>query len=89
MRGVIHTSQFKRDFKKLRLGDDDESRFLEVIDTLIDGQPLDTRYRDHALTSNWVGCRECHLKPDLLLIYQVEADVVKLIRIGSHSKLFK
>lgn len=89
MRTVIHTSQFKRDFKKLRFNAEDESRFLEVIDALIEDRPLVARYRDHTLTGNWLGCRECHLKPDLLLIYIVEADVVKLMRIGSHSKLFK
>lgn len=89
MRTIIHTSQFKRDFKKLRLNAEDESRFLEIMDALIEGRPLEARYRDHLLTGNWLGCRECHLKPDLLLVYIVEADVVKLMRIGSHSKLFK
>ena len=61
MREVVHTSQFKRDFRKLRWSDRDEARFLEVVEALIDGKPVAPRYRDHALTGNWVGCRECHL----------------------------
>jgi len=89
MRAVIYTSQFKRDFKQLRLKKDDECRFVEVVDALIGDAPMDARYRDHALTGNWVGCRECHLKPDLLVIYKPEEDVVKLVRIGSHSNLFR
>ncbi|MDX2111868.1 MAG: type II toxin-antitoxin system YafQ family toxin [Verrucomicrobiota bacterium] len=60
-----------------------------MIETLINDNPLAARYRDHALTSNWVGCRECHLKPDLLLIYKPEGQVVKLMRVGSHSNLFR
>lgn len=89
MRELVHTSQFKRDFKKLRLSDEDEARFLEVIDALIDEKPVAAPYRDHALTGNWVGCRECHLKPDLLLIYKLEENTVKLMRMGSHSNLFR
>ena len=56
---------------------------------MIDETPVAARYRDHALTGNWVGCRECHLKPDLLLIYKLEEDTVQLMRMGSHSNLFR
>lgn len=89
MREIVHTSQFKRDFKKLRLSDQDEARLLEVIDAMIDDKPIPVRYRDHGLTGNWIGCRECHLKPDILLIYKPEGNVVKFMRIGSHSSLFR
>lgn len=89
MREIVHTSQFKRDFKKLRLSDQDEARLLEVIDALIDDKPIPVRYRDHGLTGNWIGCRECHPKPDILLIYKPEGNVVKFMRIGSHSSLFR
>lgn len=89
MREIVHTSQFKRDFKKLRLSDQDEARLLEVIDALIDDKPIPVRYRDHGLTGNWIGYRECHLKPDILLIYKPEGNVVKFMRIGSHSSLFR
>lgn len=89
MREVIYTSQFKRDFKKLRLADTDLVRLTTIIEMLSEDMPLDTRYRDHSLTGNWKGYRECHLKPDLLLIYQLEDKAVTLMRIGSHSTLFK
>ncbi|MFG7405636.1 type II toxin-antitoxin system YafQ family toxin [Klebsiella pneumoniae] len=52
-------------------------------------QPLDVRYRDHDLSGDWAGYRECHIKPDLLLIYRKsDADTLRLARLGSHSELF-
>ena len=51
--------------------------------------PLDARYEDHALVGEWAGYRECHLKPDLLLIYLLpDEDKLRLVRLGSHSELF-
>ena len=62
----------------------------EVVDLLAMGQPLPERNRDHALTGDWVGHRECHIQPDWLLIYRVEEDVLVLTmtRTGTHSELF-
>ncbi len=88
MREVLNTAQFKRDFKKLRLNETDEFKFLHVLDALIMDESLNPQLKDHALVGTWIGCRECHLKPDLLLIYKLEEGVVKLMRIGSHSNLF-
>ena len=61
-----------------------------VIDMLRQGQTLDIKYRDHALTGNYEGYRECHIKPDLLLIYYIENDILTLTLsdTGSHSDLF-
>jgi len=60
-----------------------------VLVALVTDQALDTRYRDHDLSGNWAGYRECHVKPDLLLIYRKsEADTLSLARLGSHSELF-
>jgi len=57
---------------------------------LAENKPLPENYRDHALIGNWKGYRECHLKPDLLLIYRSEeSDVLKIARLGSHSELFR
>ena len=89
MREIVYTSQFKRDYKKIHLSKTDEARFLEIIDMLLSEDNIPARYKDHALIGRWVGCRECHIKPDLLLIYKPEATIVKLMRIGSHSQLFK
>ena len=66
-------------------------RLLEdVVAALAMGEPLPEKYKDHALTGNWVGHRECHIQPDWLLVYRIEDDVLVLAlsRTGSHSDLF-
>jgi mRNA interferase YafQ len=92
MRTTSRTSRFKRDFKRVRAGQygKDLDRVLaDVLGLLLADQPLALRYRDHLLTGEFRHCRECHLKPDLLLIYRlVDDDSVELIRLGSHSDLF-
>ena len=62
----------------------------EVVERLAMGEPLPEKNRDHALTGDWVGHRECHIQPDWLLIYRMEGDVLvlTLTRTGSHSDLF-
>ncbi len=60
-----------------------------VLLTLVTDQPLDAKFRDHDLTGDWAGYRECHVKPDLLLIdRKSEPDLLRLARLGSHSELF-
>lgn len=59
-----------------------------VIKQLQLGHTLLEKYVDHALSGRWQGYRDCHVKPDLILIYKVEADSLKLARIGTHSELF-
>ena len=87
---VKTTSQFKKDFKlamKRGLNID----LLEiVIATLALGEPLPDKNKDHALTGNWIGHRECHILPDWLLIYRIEEEVLilTLARSGTHSDLF-
>ena len=60
----------------------------KVVDLLANSFVLPEKYRDHALIGNWHDCRECHIKPDWLLIYQYTFDGLILIRTGSHSDLF-
>jgi mRNA interferase YafQ len=61
----------------------------EVLAVLLADQVLPLRYRDHSLTGEYKDCRECHLKPDLLLIYRSVGDsILELTRLGSHSELF-
>ena len=61
-----------------------------VLEMLAHNRPLPVRNRDHALSGNWSDCRECHVRPDLLLIYiKVAADELRLVRLGSHSDLFR
>jgi mRNA interferase YafQ len=77
-----------RDLKKLKSSSRDEDELLAVIGVLAHGQPLDEKFRDHALVGNYAGCRECHIRPDWLLIYQTTETDLLLIRRGSHSELF-
>ena len=88
---IKFTGQFKKDLKLARKQGKDEEKLFEIIEQLAMGEELDPRYRDHALTGNYKGCRECHIEPDWLLIYEIVNDVLLLVlnRIGSHSELFK
>ena len=62
----------------------------DVVDTLAMGLPLDEKYKDHKLLGNYQGCRECHITPDWLLIYEISGDelILYLTRTGTHSNLF-
>ncbi len=92
MRTIDRPGSFKRDYKREAKGQHRatlDSELLPVLKALVTDQPLDARYRDHPLVGDWVGYRECHLKPDLLLIYRkVDDDLLVLARLGSHSELF-
>lgn len=88
MRSISHTSQFKRDYKKRSRDSDLDELVSRTIEHLMAGTPLDPKFRDHPLKGGYLGCCECHLRPDLLLIYiQTDSDL-KLVRLGSHSELF-
>mgnify|MGYP002510024773 CR=1 FL=1 len=84
------TTQFKKDYKLAMKRGLDIALLEEIISTLAMGIPLSEKNRDHALTGNWTGHRECHIQPDWLLVYRVEGDVLVLTlsRTGSHSDLF-
>ena len=87
---VKPTTQFKKDFK-LAMKRGLEIELLEkVIAALAMDEPLPEKHKDHALTGNWVGHRECHVLPDWLLIYRIEGEVLVLTlsRTGTHSDLF-
>jgi mRNA interferase YafQ len=84
-----YSAQFKKDFKKIaKLPIPDVIEVGHVIKKLLLGETLPEKYVDHLLTGNWQNYRDCHVKPDLVLIYKVDTDALKLARIGSHSELF-
>lgn len=62
----------------------------DIINTLADGKALDEKYKDHALQGNWIGCRECHIQPNWLLVYRIDNNdlILYLTRTGTHSDLF-
>ena len=86
MRTIDRSTSFKRDFKK---HGEIEAALIEVLYKLLNDEALPDKYRDHSLTGDWLGYRECHIKPDLLLIYkQSDENTLRLARLGSHSELF-
>jgi mRNA interferase YafQ len=86
---IFRTSSFKKDYKKLSTTD--KKLLKEIVTLLANSETLEIKYKDHNLIGNYLGCRECHLRPDLLLIYRIENEILELAltRVGSHSKLFK
>lgn len=91
MRTIEWTSQFKRDYKRECKGKYRatlDTDLFSIIDFLATDQPLELHNRDHPLTGDWKDHRDCHIKPDLVLIYQKpDAETLRLVRVGSHSKL--
>ncbi len=83
-----YTTQFKKDYKRIKKQNKDLSKLRIVIEKLVSGQSLDPQYRDHQLTGNWKGHRDCHIEPDWILIYRLTSDDLFLERTGSHSDLF-
>ncbi len=92
MRRIEIPASFRRDFKRELRGIHQktlENDLKQILDVLVSDLQVTERYRDHHLTGEWTGCRECHIKPDLLLIYRKAGDDrLILIRLGSHSELF-
>lgn len=88
---VQFTTQFKKDLKLAKKQSKNLDKLFEVIDTLANGGTLDAKYRDHDLSGEYKGTRECHVEPDWLLIYERRDQVLVLMlyRLGSHSELFK
>jgi mRNA interferase YafQ len=92
MRTIERSSAFKRDYKRESKGQHRatlDGDLVPILTALANGEPLENRHRDHELSGDWNGYRECHMRPDLLLIYKKSgADVLRLARLGSHSELF-
>lgn len=92
MRKIERSSAFKRDYKRIKATPRHRNvdvLLTQILSLLLDDRPLPESNRDHALSGNWSGYRECHLKPDLLLIYKKpDVEVLRLARLGSHSELF-
>lgn len=87
---IVQTGRFKKDLKLARKRGYDLSLLGAVVDTLAAGNELPEKYRDHSLSGNFAGCRECHITPDWLLIYEIanEELILYLTRTGTHSDLF-
>ena len=84
----ILLKQYRRDLKRCQKRGKPMEKMRQVILLLLSGESLPARCRDHALSGDWIGHRECPVDPDWLLIYKVDAESLYLIRTGTHSDLF-
>ena len=84
----VFESRFKKDIKRLQKRGKDMKKLKIVIEKLLEGDKLETKYKDHSLTCNWKGYRDCHIESDWLLIYKITKTHLFLARSGSHSDLF-
>jgi mRNA interferase YafQ len=89
IRTTSRTSQFKRDVKRMKQRGKDLEKLKKVLQVLVRGEKLASKYRDHVLVGQYKGTRECHIEPDWLLIYELAESEIVLIRTGSHSDLFR
>lgn len=87
---IRYSSKFENDYKRIKKRKYNLSKLKTVISMLQNREPLPKQYRDHGLTGNYKGYRECYIEPDWLLVYRIDEDVLilTLFRTGSHSDLF-
>ena len=85
---ITFSKQFKKDFKKINK--DDKIILKNIVDKLANDETLEAKYKDHAIKGNYIGFRECHIKPDLLLIYRKRDDILELYlaSLGNHNNIF-
>lgn len=86
---IHYTTQFKKDYKRLKRQNKDLTKLESIIKLLLTGKELDPRHKDHPLVGNWKEHRDCQIEPDWLLIYKKTADDLYLERTGSHAELFR
>lgn len=91
MREIKYTSRFRRDYRREKSGVHGkklDKLLMEAVNLLAADAAMPDRFRDHALIGEWNDCRDCHIRPDLVLIYRKpDEDSLELVRIGSHSEL--
>lgn len=88
MKTIEAGNRFKKNFARWIKGTPLEAEFAELVRMLASGEPLPASYRDHPLKGPWRGYRDCHLRSDVVLIYERGEKTIRLVRIGSHNELF-
>ena len=84
MRKIKTSRRFDKDLQKFGLS----APLIDVLGHLLHGSRLPDKYRDHALTGNWQDYRDCHIRPDQVLIYRIHGDTIELHCMGTHAELF-
>ncbi|MEA2039002.1 MAG: type II toxin-antitoxin system YafQ family toxin [Thermodesulfobacteriota bacterium] len=86
---LFRAKTFKKDYQKLKISDKQYTKYIKYLSFLLEGKALPLVARDHSLIGNYSGFREFHIGGDLLVVYYIEDDIVRLTRIGTHSQIFK
>ena len=91
MYGLKLTSAYKKGYKRMKKRGTDMSLLDDVVEKLLNGEPLDKKYDDHPLKGEFAGFRECHIMPDWILMYLIEDNImtVTLVNTGTHQDIFK
>jgi mRNA interferase YafQ len=85
---ILRKNQFKKDVKRIIKQGKNLKELENILSLLIEGETIPDRYKDHSLTGDYNEFRELHIKPDWLLIYKTEGEILTLVRTGSHPELF-
>ncbi len=86
---LFRAKTFKKDYQKLKISDKQYTKYIKYLSLLLGGKALPPEARDHSLIGNYSGFREFHIGGDLLAVYYIEDDIIRLTRIGTHSQIFK
>ena len=86
---LFRTKIFKKDYQKLKLTDTQYEKYIKFLSILLDGKALPLEARNHNLIGDYSGFKEIHIGGDILVIYCIEDDILRLTRIGTHSHLFR
>ncbi len=86
---LFRAKTFKKDYQRLKISDNQYAKYIKYLSLLLDGKALPLEARNHTLIGNYSGFKEFHIGGDVLVVYYVEDDIVRLTRIGTHSQIFK
>jgi len=86
---LFRTKTFKKEYAKVKISDTQYVKYLKYLVVLLEGNTLPAESRDHSLSGEYLGFKEFHIGGDLLIIYIIEDNILRLTRIGTHSQLFK
>ncbi len=86
---LFRAKTFKKDYQRLKMSDNQYAKYIKYLSLLLEGKELPLEARDHTLLGNYSGFKEFHISGDILVIYYIENDIIRLTRIGTHSQLFK
>jgi mRNA interferase YafQ len=86
---LFRAKSFKKDYQKLKMSDDQYAKYIKYISLLLEGEALPLEARNHNLIGNYSGFKEFHIGGDLLVVYYIEDDIIRLTRIGTHAQIFK